>query len=375
MAFYTCLFDHNTYRSFLESPRNRSGYLLRQRKAAERVMPGDFLCGYIKGLSRWCTALKVVRGPFEEDTPIYGQDDPYRLRFEVEPVVVLPLELAIPIKHDKILFDNLSFTRGNQDGYWVGPLRQNLRLLSEQDGELILDRLRSQVGNPIKYPVDQKDLSKLSKRSTLRRSDGEVVVVVPADEEESESHDISADYQPTRATTRTSHAIQAKLARLGSQMGFRIWLPRNDRSAVLNAGVEIDARSLLDVLPLNYDEVTIKTIENIDVLWLRGRSIARAFEVEHTTAIYSGILRMADLIALQPNMQIALHIVAPSDRRDKVFSEIQRPVFSLIEGHPLAKRCSYLPYDAIDEIESSPHLNHLSDSVLEEYEEFAGDDW
>ena len=56
--------------------------------------------------------------------------------------------------------------------------------------------------------------------------------------------------------------------------------------------------------------------------WLRGRAIVRAFEVEHTTSIYSGILRMADLLALQPNMNIKLHIVAPYTRRDKVFQEI-----------------------------------------------------
>jgi hypothetical protein len=30
---------------------------------------------------------------------------------------------------------------------------------------------------------------------------------------------------------------------------------------------------LLDGLPLNYDETTIRTIEQIDVLWLRGRAI------------------------------------------------------------------------------------------------------
>ena len=46
------------------------------------------------------------------------------------------------------------------------------------------------------------------------------------------------------------------------------------------------------------------------------RSIVRAFEVEHTTAVYSGLLRMADLLALQPNMDIRLHIVAPDERRD-----------------------------------------------------------
>jgi hypothetical protein len=107
-------------------------------------------------------------------------------------------------------------------------------------------------------------------------------------------------------------------------MGFSIWIPRADRGAVLREWQNTQ-RGLLDRLPLNYDDATLRTIEQIDVLWLRGRSIARAFEVEHTTSVYSGILRMADLLALQPNMDIKLHIVAPEAKRDKVFQEISTP--------------------------------------------------
>lgn len=68
----------------------------------------------------------------------------------------------------------------------------------------------------------------------------------------------------------------------------------------------------------------------------------RAFEIEHTTAIYSGILRMADLLALQPNMDIRLNIIAPSERREKVFQELRRPVFSLLERGPLSESCSFI---------------------------------
>ncbi len=71
------------------------------------------------------------------------------------------------------------------------------------------------------------------------------------------------------------------------------------------------------------------------MLWLRNRRIVRAFEVEHTTAIYSGLLRMADLLAMQPQIQINLHIVAPDDKRERVMRHIKRPVFSLLEGGPL----------------------------------------
>lgn len=124
---------------------------------------------------------------------------------------------------------------------------------------------------------------------------------------------------------------------------------------------------MLDTLPLNYDDATLSTIEQIDVLWLKGRSIARAFEVEHTTAVYSGILRMADLMALQPNMDIKLHIVAPADRKDKVNSEIRRPVFSLLDRGPLYKYCTFISYDRLRELAKVKHLTYMSDDVLEEY--------
>ena len=70
-------------------------------------------------------------------------------------------------------------------------------------------------------------------------------------------------------------------------------------------------------------------------------------------------------------MNIALHIVAPAERRDKVLNEIRRPVFSLLEHQPLAERCTFIAYEDLHAIMSLKHLGHLSDSVLEEYEEVA----
>ena len=95
------------------------------------------------------------------------------------------------------------------------------------------------------------------------------------------------------------------------------------------------------------------------------------FEVEHSTAIYSGILRMADLLALQPNMDIRLHIVAPYSRKEKVLQEIQRPVFSLLDRAPLSEICSFISYDSVRELSDEQHLSYLSDAVLEEYSEEA----
>jgi len=80
---------------------------------------------------------------------------------------------------------------------------------------------------------------------------------------------------------------------------------------------------------------------------------------------------MADLLALQPNMNIRLHIVAPITRRDKVFQELLRPVFSLLEEAPLSERCTYLSYDSIRELSAEKHLTRMSDAVLDDYAEEA----
>ncbi len=80
---------------------------------------------------------------------------------------------------------------------------------------------------------------------------------------------------------------------------------------------------------------------------------------------------MADLLALQPNMDIRLHIVAPIAKREKVFQEIRRPVFSLLERGPLSELCTYLSYDSLRELVGQKHLAHLLDTVLDEYAEEA----
>jgi hypothetical protein len=147
-------------------------------------------------------------------------------------------------------------------------------------------------------------------------------------------------------------------------------VPRGDKARVREHIPQPLRARLVDILPLNYNDVTLKTVEQIDVLWLKKRTIVRAFEIEHTTAIYSGLLRMADLLALQPNIEIKLHIVAPKEKRAKVLGEIRRPVFSLLDGGPLAKSCSYIPYEAIESLIKDPNLEFLNDGVISRYDEF-----
>jgi predicted RNA-binding protein len=364
MAYYLDLFSPETYEAFARSDRSVSGFRMRQRNVARRVKPGDkFIC-YMTRLSRWMGLLEVVDGPSVDETPIfYAENDPFVVRFRVRPLVWLPVEKAIPIHEDRV-WNQLSFTRGQskRSSSWTGKLRGSLVQLDDADGSFLERLIREQMDGGETYPVDPDQFRKLTTHR-VRRADKDVTVTVPEGTEVEEE-------EAGRPEVRESAKVQALLAEIGSRMGMQIWVPRSDRATVL-AEWSGDHPALLDRLPLNYDETTLKTIEQIDVLWLKGRAIKRAFEVEHTTSVYSGILRMADLLALQPNMDIRLHIVAPIVRRDKVFQELLRPVFSLLDRGPLSEICTYLSYDSVRELAEQEHLSHLSDSVIEEYEEGA----
>lgn len=366
MAYYLDLFSPETYEAFTRSSQDVSGFRARQTNAASRVQVGDKLVCYMTKLSRWVGLLEVLSKPFDDDTPLfYADNDPFVVRFQVRPIVWLDKEKAVPI-HDPKVWDTLSFTKGQAKGShtWTGKLRTSLNRLSQSDGRFLEELMRTQAEGGETFPIDEKEYEKLVTHQ-VRRVDKVVTVSVP---EDSESE--VAELPETHPDVRESIQVQALLARVGATMGMRIWLPRRDRSAVLTEW-KGDDHPVLDMLPLNYDETTLKTIEQIDVLWLRGRAIIRAFEVEHTTSIYSGILRMADLLALQPNMDIKLHIVAPQSRREKVFEELRRPVFSLLEKGPLSESCTYLSYESVRELSRQRHLAHLSDTVLDEYAEEA----
>jgi hypothetical protein len=153
-------------------------------------------------------------------------------------------------------------------------------------------------------------------------------------------------------------------------MGFAVWVARNDQSREVNGKKFSELFKLKSELPLQFDEATTKTIEYIDVLWLKGNAIVAAFEIESTTSIYSGLLRMSDLISMQPNLNIPLYLVAPGERRNKVFEEINRPTFSRLLP-PLVEMCRYISFETLKKRleEVSSVIRYLKPEFLEELAE------
>ena len=158
-----------------------------------------------------------------------------------------------------------------------------------------------------------------------------------------------------QAETTEHHAAQALLVKLGRKLGRDVWVAKNDRAklATLNGSAASDV--MLDVLPkLSNNPRVQNLIELIDVLWLRNGDFEAAFEVECTTSVYSGLLRMSDLVTLQPNIAMKMYIVAPGVRREKVRSELHRPTFAEALSTPLHMRCRYLSIENLKTLEGVP---------------------
>jgi hypothetical protein len=282
--------------------------------------------------------LEVLRAS-SDTRRIWSADFP--VRFQVKPLVVLKPEHGIPMEE---LEGKVDFFQGPKHREkFNGFVRMSPnRFRRPDDGELIVSLLRKAESSPVARPVDPKKLARRP-RFKADRIKGKTKVAVVVTVPEPDEPELGALAPTTRHTE-----IQHHLLTLGGEMGFDVWVARNDRAREWNSTLLGALPHMVQELPTQFNEATNRTIELIDVLWLRGNSIVAAFEVECTTAIYSGLLRMSDLLALQPNLEINLFLVAPDERKDKVEQEILRPTFALREK-PLAKVCGFIGFSALME--------------------------
>jgi hypothetical protein len=130
-------------------------------------------------------------------------------------------------------------------------------------------------------------------------------------------------------------------------MGLDTYVARNDRGSV-HEGERLGDLASVDTLPPGLPEAVLRRVELVDVIWFRRNEYVAMFEVEATTDILKGLLRMADLVALLPNLVIPLFIVAPEERRGAVFEQMTRPVFSMGLQRPLEETCRFIPFEPFE---------------------------
>lgn len=120
--------------------------------------------------------------------------------------------------------------------------------------------------------------------------------------------------------------MQYHLLKIGDSLGYDVIAASNDRSKHFGEN-SFSSMSLQNLPDLKIERETLNTISLIDILWLEkgANKIISAFEVEKSTSIYSGILRLSDLSFSLPEEQRNLFLVIPDSREKDVIFQLKRP--------------------------------------------------
>lgn len=316
---------------------------------------------YMTGISRFFAILEVTGEPFQDDTPIW-EEVLFPSRVPVRIVLELPPENAVPVKS---LSESLSYFQDMKSPHsWTGHFRGSPTREKPEDAQVIIRALEEAVDTPI---FREYDPAKLDRKVPVYETNTDSVTVP----DDSYISLVEQNGLSTAETAQVSHEeIQWLLLDLGSQLGLDVWVARNDKGKVFRGQNFSDMPNMREALPTQFDDATNRTIELIDVLWLKENAIIAAFEIEHTTSIYSGLLRMSDLVSMQPNIKIPLYIVAPDERRQKVITEVNRPTFARLRP-PLTEICQFIPYTSlIAKLEQArDFLPYMRPEFLEEISE------
>jgi type II restriction enzyme len=120
--------------------------------------------------------------------------------------------------------------------------------------------------------------------------------------------------------------MQYHLLKIGHSLGYDVIAAANDRSKNYR-GNAFSAISLKTFPEMAVERETLNTIGLIDVVWFEkgtNRAVA-AFEVEKSTSIYSGILRLSDLALSFAESAADLFLVIPGSRERDVILQLTRP--------------------------------------------------
>src|SRR5262245_105340 len=287
-TYWLDLFTAETWTEFRAHGASVSGFSEGRWSRVQKIKTGDYLLCYLTGLSRWIGVLEVTGPAFMDDTPVWSSKT-YPSRLPVRVLEAVDPEFGIPVlemRDELSVFQNLS-----NPNIWSGAFRGSPARWQTHDGEAVVRAITQAAANPVERPI-----GKVRQRSA-------VIAASLSTSSLDESEEVEASAQEeTSVKSETAHSeIQHSLLRLGSDLGFKVHVARTDQSKEWRGQRFSELPNMRNTLPNQFDAETNRTIKDIDVLWLDGDAIVAAFEVESTTAIYSGLLRMSDLLARQPN--------------------------------------------------------------------------
>ena len=138
----------------------------------------------------------------------------------------------------------------------------------------------------------------------------------------------------------THYDLQAKLVLIGSYLGFRTYVAEPDKGRKTVFGKTLgELCSESNVPEGSIPALSKDTVKYVDVIWFDEEGYpTHAFEVEHTTDITKGLLRLYQIHKLKVKMFIV------SEQKEKFEKEIKKSPFVKIKEEFLFKN-----YDELDE--------------------------
>jgi hypothetical protein len=134
--------------------------------------------------------------------------------------------------------------------------------------------------------------------------------------------------------------IQSLLGAIGTKKGYDLWFPESDKNKLDDK--IIDYSKVKNKLPAFSSDID-NIISEIDVIWFENLKPVSFFEVEHSTPIYSGLLRFNDVL-LTISGADNFNIVAQNEREGKFSKEVRRPTF---KQNKLIDKVTFLDYENI----------------------------
>lgn len=169
----------------------------------------------------------------------------------------------------------------------------------------------------ILFPNYQKDLSKLKEISKI----------------------INIEIQDD--VKLTHYDLQAKLVLVGSYLGYRTFVPAPDKNKNTIFGVLGDLCTEKDIPEGAIPALSLNTVKYVDAIWFDEEGYpTHAFEVEHTTDITKGLLRLYQVHKLR----IKMFIISEEVNKGKFQREVSKSPFAKIKNEFVFKN-----YDELDE--------------------------
>ncbi|MGA2468268.1 MAG: DNA methyltransferase [Thermodesulfobacteriota bacterium] len=119
--------------------------------------------------------------------------------------------------------------------------------------------------------------------------------------------------------------VLALLAEIGKGLGFKIWIGKKEQSEFADglAG----HKKLSEYVNAKLDSITNaenkKTIQGIDLLWIKSNKIVSSFEVEFSTSMTSGLVRGSNI-----DSAVSKYLVIPEEREEQFRRKQKSPMFA-----------------------------------------------